>query len=55
MHPRTNRQFRLKSGEYVTGMFGWQDYALVDGKAIQHKVDGSGLPVSICLGVLGPR
>jgi len=40
-------------GDYVTGMFGWQDYAVVDGKAIQRKVDGSGLPLSTCLGVLG--
>ena len=41
------------SGDYVTGMFGWQDYALMDGKAIQRKVELSGLPLSTCLGVLG--
>ena len=40
-------------GDYVTGMFGWQDYVLMDGKAIQRKVDSSGLPLSTCLGVLG--
>jgi NADPH-dependent curcumin reductase len=34
-------------------MFGWQDYALMEGKAIQRKVDLSGLPLSTCLGVLG--
>src|SRR5215211_7453750 len=27
----------LRSGEYVTGMFGWQDYAAVEATAIQRK------------------
>src|SRR5499427_8363213 len=40
-------------GEYVTGMFGWQDYAVVDTGAIERKVGGSGLPISTSLGVLG--
>lgn len=40
-------------GDYVTGMFGWQDYAVVDVREIQRKVDGSGLPISTSLGVLG--
>jgi len=40
-------------GEYVTGTFGWQDYASVDFKAIQRKVAGTGLPISTALGVLG--
>ena len=40
-------------GDYVSGMFGWQDYAVVDAKAIQRKVGGSGLPISTSLGVLG--
>jgi NADPH-dependent curcumin reductase CurA len=40
-------------GEYVTGMFGWQDYAAVDGKAIHRKVVRTGLPISTALGVLG--
>jgi NADPH-dependent curcumin reductase CurA len=40
-------------GEYVIGMFGWQDYAVVDAKAIERKVGGSGLPISASLGVLG--
>jgi len=39
-------------GDYVTGMFGWQDYAAVNGKAIQRKVE-AGLPISTSLGVLG--
>ncbi len=29
-------------GEYVTGMFGWQDYAVVDANTIEPKVGGSG-------------
>jgi NADPH-dependent curcumin reductase CurA len=46
-----HRDFR--PGEYVTGMFGWQDYAAVDSKAIQRKVTDTGLPISTSLGVLG--
>ncbi len=40
-------------GEFVTGMFGWQDYAVVDAGAIQRKVPDDGLPISTALGVLG--
>lgn len=40
-------------GDYVTGMFDWQDYAAVEGKAIQRKVVRTGLPISTSLGVLG--
>src|SRR5206468_11711400 len=35
------------------GMFGWQDFAVVAAEAIERKVDGSGLPISTSLGVLG--
>jgi NADPH-dependent curcumin reductase CurA len=48
-----SRDSDLHPGEYVTGMFGWQDYAVVDAKAIWWKVGGSGLPISTSLGVLG--
>jgi NADPH-dependent curcumin reductase CurA len=41
------------SGEYVTGMFGWQDYAAVDSTAIQRKVAATDLPISTSLGILG--
>jgi NADPH-dependent curcumin reductase CurA len=41
------------SGEYVTGMFGWQDYAAVDSTAIQRKVTATDLPISTSLGILG--
>ena len=40
-------------GEYVTGMFGWQDYAVVGAAVIQRKVAEPGLSVSTSLGVLG--
>ncbi len=43
----------FQPGEYVTGMFGWQDYAVVDGKTIQRKIVDTDLPVSTALGVLG--
>ena len=41
-----SRDSGFHPGEYVTGMFGWQDYALVDAKAIERKVGGSGLPIA---------
>ena len=43
---------RYRPGDCVTGMFGWQDYALVAGDAVERKVD-SALPISTALGVLG--
>lgn len=43
----------FQPGEYVTGMFGWQDYAAVDGDSIQRKVVDTDLPISTSLGVLG--
>ena len=40
-------------GTRVTGLFGWQDYALVDAAAIQRRVDETDVPLSTALGVLG--
>jgi NADPH-dependent curcumin reductase CurA len=40
-------------GEPVTGMFGWQEYALVDGSAIERRIEETDLPISTALGVLG--
>ena len=48
-----SRNSDFHPGEYVTGTFGWQDYAVVDAEAIERKVGGSGLPISTSLGVLG--
>src|SRR3954449_7386896 len=48
-----SRHRDFQPGEYVTGMFGWQDYAAVDPQAIQRKVIATDLPISTSLGVLG--
>jgi NADPH-dependent curcumin reductase CurA len=48
-----SRNSDFHPGDYLTGMFGWQDYAVVDAAAIERKVGGSGVPVSTSLGVLG--
>lgn len=48
-----SRHAAFHPGDYVTGMFGWQDYAAVDGTVIQRKVVKTGLPISTSLGVLG--
>jgi NADPH-dependent curcumin reductase CurA len=48
-----SRDSDFHPGDYVTGMFGWQDYAVVDAAAIERKVGASGLPISTSLGVLG--
>jgi len=39
-------------GDYVNGLFGWQDYATSDGAGVM-KVDPKVAPVSTALGVLG--
>ena len=49
----TSRHPGYRPGDYVTGMFGWQDYAVIDASAIQRKVTDSDLPLSTSLGVLG--
>lgn len=43
----------FKSGEIVTGWFGWQEEAVVDAAAIVRRVEESHLPHSLALGVLG--
>ena len=48
-----SRNSDFHPGDYVTGMFGWQDYAVVDAGGIERKVGDSGVPVSTSLGVLG--
>lgn len=42
-----------RTGDYVTGWFGWQDYAAVDATAIVRRVTETDLPLSLALGVLG--
>jgi NADPH-dependent curcumin reductase CurA len=40
-------------GTPVTGLFGWQEYALVEAAAIQRRIDEADLPLSTALGVMG--
>ena len=46
----TNPQFQV--GDVVVGYWGWQEYAVSDGKGLR-KLDASLAPVSTALGVLG--
>jgi hypothetical protein len=48
-----SRHADFKQGDVVTGMFGWQDYAVVDGAEIDRIVSERDLPLSTSLGVLG--
>jgi len=48
-----SRHSKFQTGEFVTGMFGWQDYAAVKAKMIQRKVTPTDVPISTSLGVLG--
>ena len=40
-------------GAHVTGMFGWQDFAVIEPSAIDHLIHQTDLPLSAFLGVLG--
>jgi NADPH-dependent curcumin reductase CurA len=40
-------------GQKVMGLFGWQDYAVSDGKSVTRKVREADLPLSLSLGILG--
>lgn len=40
-------------GEMVSGMFGWQGYAVSDGRNVDRKITETDLPPSLALGVLG--
>jgi NADPH-dependent curcumin reductase CurA len=41
------------AGDFVTGWFGWQDYAVVPAQAVESRVTETDLPLSAALGVLG--
>ena len=47
-----SRSAALKAGDTVAGYWGWQEYALADGKQLT-KVDASKAPLSAAIGVLG--
>ncbi|HKA16822.1 MAG TPA: NADP-dependent oxidoreductase [Blastocatellia bacterium] len=42
----------FNNGDIVTGMFGWQEYAVSDGEGVR-KVDPALAPISTSLGILG--
>lgn len=44
---------RYEPGEFVMGMFGWQEYALVQPEAAWRTVRERDLPLSYAIGVLG--
>jgi len=47
-----SNQERLRAGDIVEGLLGWQDYAVTGGEGLR-KVDPNLAPVSTALGVLG--
>ena len=49
----TSRSAEYAIGDVVTGMFGWQDYAVVDASKVQRRINEPDLPISTALGVLG--
>jgi NADPH-dependent curcumin reductase CurA len=48
-----SRNADFAPGDQVTGMFGWQEYAVADARAISRKVPRDDIPLSAALGVLG--
>ena len=48
-----SRDPQFSTGDFVTGLFGWQDYAAVDGSEVQRRITDTDIPVSTALGVLG--
>jgi NADPH-dependent curcumin reductase len=40
-------------GTKVTGLFGWQDYAVIEAAGIERRVEEADLPLSTALGVMG--
>ena len=48
-----SRDANFAVGDQVTGLFGWQTHAVVDGTTISRKITETDLPNSLALGVLG--
>ena len=44
---------KFKEGQLVQGLFGWQDYAVVEASGIERRVEEEDLPLSTALGVMG--
>jgi len=47
-----SRHDGFQEGQYVSGMFGWQEYGLSDGEGVR-QIDTGGAPVATALHVLG--
>ncbi len=52
-HVEATRDPTVPVGTRVTGLFGWQDYAVIEAAAIEQRIDDADLPLSAALGVLG--
>lgn len=52
-HVIASRDPAFAPGDAVTGMFGWQEFAVLPAGAVQRKVIEADLPISTSLGVLG--
>jgi NADPH-dependent curcumin reductase CurA len=48
-----SRHPQHRVGDRVVGWFGWQEFALSDGKGVIRRVEEEDLPLSAALGVLG--
>lgn len=48
----SSRSSKLREGDIVSGMWGWQEYAAVEADSLQ-RIDPDQAPVSTALGVLG--
>ena len=50
---QVSRHPDFQPGDYVTGWFGWQDYASVDPASVERTITETDVPLSTSLGVLG--
>lgn len=48
-----SRNPKYAEGEAVTGMLGWQEFAISNGSTISRKIADADLPISLSLGILG--
>ena len=48
-----SRHPRFKPGDFVTGLFGWQEYAVVSADSVIRTITDRDVPLSTSLGVLG--
>jgi len=48
-----SRHAEYRVGDKIVGWFGWQEYAISDGKGVIRRVEEEDIPLSAALGVLG--